>query len=178
MLIVIDDFLPEDSEALHTLQDDSLWQKHLPYSWIGTHDPAVNVWEQMCAHIWGSAAKFGAVPEKFDGVEYWTGIMDAKGTRKELPWHYDKDEYLYAGGAGELKTPHIGSVYYAHKSIPDGGFLEIDREGDVERIQPKPNRLIIFDSAVVHRVVPITSGLRRTFATNVLINKPSEENFK
>lgn len=178
MLIVIDNFLPEDSEALHTIQDDSLWKKPLPYSWIGTHSPAENVWEQMCAHIWGSVSAYGVLPEQFDGVEYWTQTMNARGKKRDLPWHYDKDEHLYAGGDGELKTPHIGSVYYAHKSIPDGGFLEIDREGDVERIQPQPNRLIIFDSATVHRVVPITSGLRRTFATNVWVTKPSEENFK
>ena len=178
MLIVIDNFLPEDSVALVTMQDDALWKKPLPYSWIGKDEPATDVWQQMCAHIWGSATPLGAVPAEFGGVEYWSGILEAGGKKKDLPWHYDKDEHLYSGGTGELKTPFIGSVYYAHKEIPDGGFLEINREGDIERIQPKPNRLIIFDSATVHQVVPVTSGIRRTFATNIWIDKPSEENFR
>ena len=156
-MIIIDDFLPKDSLALQTITDDSLWETCLPYKWI---------------------SKFGILPDKFAGVEYWSNAMALGGSKTDLPWHYDKDEQLYNGGKGELKTPFIGSVYYAHKEIPDGGFLEIDREGDVERIQPVPNRLIIFDSATVHRVVPITSGLRRTFATNVWIDKPKEENFK
>jgi len=177
MLIVIDNFLPEDSVALETIQSDALWKKTLPYSWLGKDDPAQNVWQQMCAHIWGSVAPLGATPSDFAGVEYWTGILKARGKKKDLPWHYDKDEHLFSS-TKDLKTPFIGSVYYAHKEIPDGGFLEIDREGDVERIQPQPNRLIIFDSATVHRVVPITSGTRRTFATNIWIDKPNEENFR
>lgn len=178
MLIVIDNFLPEDSLALETIQDNALWKKPLPYSWLGKDDVANDVWQQMCAHIWGSVANLGAVPADFAGVEYWSGILKARGKEKDLPWHYDKDEHLFDDGEGELKTPFIGSVYYAHKEIPDGGFLEIDREGDLERIQPQPNRLVIFDSASVHRVVPITSGHRRTFATNIWIDKPSEENFR
>jgi len=51
MLIVIDNFLPEDSVALETIQSDALWKKPLPYSWLGKDDPAQNVWQQMCAHI-------------------------------------------------------------------------------------------------------------------------------
>jgi hypothetical protein len=177
-MIIIDDFLPKDSLALETITDDSLWQESLPYSWLGSEEAAKDVWQQMSVHIWGEISKFGIMPEKFDGVEYWSNAMVTGGAKEDLPWHYDKDEQLYDGGNGELRTPYIGSVYYAHKEIPDGGFLEIDREGDAERIQPVPNRLIIFDSAKVHRVVPITSGLRRTFATNVWIEKPREENFK
>jgi|TARA_R110000744_G_scaffold86535_7_gene169089 hypothetical protein len=177
-MIIIDDFLPKDSLALQTITDDSLWETCLPYKWIGTEEAASDVWQQMSVHIWGEISKFGILPDKFAGVEYWSNAMALGGSKTDLPWHYDKDEQLYNGGKGELKTPFIGSVYYAHKEIPDGGFLEIDREGDVERIQPVPNRLIIFDSATVHRVVPITSGLRRTFATNVWIDKPKEENFK
>lgn len=181
-MIIIDDFLPKDSLALETITDDSLWQNHLGYKWIGRDDPAKDVWQQMAVHIWGEVSKFGILPDKFDGVEYWTNPIVFGSAKEDLPWHYDKDEYLYnfanGGETKELKTPYIGSVYYAHKEIPDGGFLEIDHEGDFERIQPVPNRLIIFDSAKYHRVVPITSGLRRTFATNVWIDKPREENFR
>ena len=178
-MIIIDDFLPKDSLALQTITDDSLWEDRVGYKWLDKDGSATDVWQQMAVHIWGEISKFGNLPTDFAGVEYWSNTM-VEGGMTDLPWHYDKDEHMFKkkGKAHKLNTPHIGSVYYAHTEIPDGGFLEIDRYGDVERIQPVPNRLIIFDSSTVHRVVPITSGLRRTFATNLWIDKPNEANFK
>jgi len=46
-----------------------------------------------------------------------------------------------------------------------------------ERIKPVPNRLVIFNSGDIHRVTRVTKGLRRCFATNVWVDKPSNENF-
>lgn len=174
-MIIIDDFLSKDSTLFKAITADSLWESSLPYKFMSMDTYSNDVWQKMVKHIWAETSKFGILPDYCAGIEYWSGIIHMNGNT-DLPWHYDKDEHLHHT-TGTIKTPYIGSVYYAHSEIPDGGFLEIDRGGDIERIQPVPNRLIIFDSGTVHRVVPITSGLRRTLATNLWVEKPSDENY-
>jgi hypothetical protein len=179
-MLVIDNFLHEDDPLLFDIQHDRYWVNTLPYNFMDKDAEPKNIWEQMVNRIWDTVSSYGVLPLEYDGVEYWNNIMSIPGSRQDLPWHFDKDEYLYNGGIGELRTPYVGSVYYAHKQMPTEGYLEIQRgegEGDVERLEPMPNRLIIFDSGTIHRVTHITSGLRRCFATNIWINKPSEENF-
>ena len=180
-MIIIDNFI-KDPRLLAEIQSDSNWQGALPYSWFDScGSPPSNVWERVTAMIWSTVGKdFGEVPDSFDGVEYWSNIMSVGGRQQDLPWHFDKDE-AHCAVTGELISPYVGSVYYAHTGLPDEGYLEMrrgDGEGDVERIQPVSNRLVIFDSAKVHRVTPVTGGMRRCFATNIWITKPSEENFR
>ena len=180
MLLVIDNFLDQEDNLLYDIQHDRYWLESLPYKFMDKDsDNRVDVWQKMATKIWSHVSRYGVLPEEYAGVEYWNNIMSIPGNRQDLPWHFDKDEHLY-NTAGELKTPYIGSVYYAHKFLPSEGYLEIKRGEnmcDVERIQPVPNRLVIFDSGTVHRVTHITSGMRRCFATNIWIDKPCEENF-
>lgn len=179
-MLVIDNFLDEGDPLLSEMRNDMHWQSALCYSFIDRETEAVSHWQKMVRRIWSIVSSIEDVPEDYAGVEYWSNIMSMDGPRQDLPWHFDKDEHLFSKGDGKLVRPYIGSVYYAHTEIPEEGYLEIRRgnnENDVERIQPVPNRLIIFDSGTVHRVTPITSGIRRCFATNVWINKPCEENF-
>jgi hypothetical protein len=173
-MIIIDNFLPQ-GEFLESITDESRWEKSLPYSWKDndTRVHSKNIWEDLATIVWRDVAK---IDVKYDGFEYWTNPLTAGG-RDDLPWHYDKDELHYEK-TGEVVTPYRGMVYYAHKELPTGGYLEVERpNGEVERIEPQPNRLIVFDPSIIHRVLPITSGVRRTFACNCWVNKPLEENF-
>ena len=44
--------------------------------------------------------------------------------------------------------------------------------GEVERIQPKPNRFVIFDSATPHAVSVINEGYRSSLVSVALDEKP------
>jgi hypothetical protein len=172
-MIVIDDFLPEGKFKADLCNADR-WQKSLPYSWYSSGDKTKNIWEDFAHYIWTEVFKT-AEDIKPDGFEYWTNNVPQNGMN-DLPWHYDKDEHLF-DTTRKVLTPHRGIVYYCHSELPDGGYLEIKREGDVERLQPVPNRLIIFDPSISHRVTEVKSGNRWTFASNLWIDKPMSENF-
>lgn len=170
-MIVFDNLLP-DGDLKERVREDMLWQKSHPYSWKDFGAEPKHVFEEFADFVW---ERFKPAV-KYDGYEYWTQSLNSATERKDVGWHNDKDEHLFFN-KGILKTPYIGFVYYAHRTIPDGGFLEINREGDVERIQPVPNRLVIFDSGTEHRVVDITSDVRRSLVSNIWVERSSEENF-
>ena len=63
----------------------------------------------------------------------------------------------------------MGTIFYP-KNIPfKGGYLEIEHpDGELERIQAKYNRLIIFPAGeLLHRVTPVTEGTRYAIAINL-----------
>jgi hypothetical protein len=171
-MIIIDDFLSE-GEFKDLMTADEHWQNSLRYSWHeGKATEESNHWVQFAYYVWNVTFK---PPYEYDGFEYWSNALVA-GDRNDLPWHFDKDEHLWST-TNKVLSPTHGLVYYCHKKMPKGGYLEIERGGEMERIQPVPNRLIIFDPSIKHRVTPIHDGVRRTFASNVWMKKPSEENF-
>jgi predicted 2-oxoglutarate/Fe(II)-dependent dioxygenase YbiX len=89
--------------------------------------------------------------------------------------HLDKDEAWYKE-SGELRTPVVGTVYYPWEHDIDGGYLEVfSKEGqEPERIEAKPNRLIIFPAGQQpHRVTQVTRGTRYAIAINLWDTLPS-----
>lgn len=180
MLLVIDNFLKSDDPMLSAIQSDHLWEyNRAKFTFMESHQPAGNIWERMAKKIWESVSPHGVLPPQYAGIEYWANEYSMEGDRQHLGWHSDKDEHLF-DTTRITKSPYVGSVYYCHRTLPADSYLEIRRgEGDnnIERVQPVPNRLVIFNSSVQHCVTPITAGLRRGFATNIWIDKPSEENF-
>ena len=70
---------------------------------------------------------------------------------------------------GELILPLIGTVYYPMSTEFEGGYLEIERaNGEVERIEPKFNRLVVFDAGgAKHRVTQVSNGVRYAIAINL-----------
>lgn len=173
-MIILDNFLP-DGPLKGQLFEDFNWNKSQPYRWLDSNRNPSSIWEMLAHEVWNGIFKQTETVEAA-GFEYWTNSLDASG-RNDLDWHYDKDEHLWAT-TDQVVSPYKGMVYYAHREIPVGGFLEIDRgNGEVERIEPVPNRLIIFDPSIRHRVTKIESGVRRTFASNLWLTKPMSENF-
>lgn len=184
MLIVIDNFLDTSSCLYKKITHDDSWNVPvIDYGWLDRGATPTDRWSALADKIWRFASEL--LPSDFEGTEYWGQELGQDVSLNQMGWHQDKDQYLYdSTGGEEVVHPEIGSIYYAHKTPIAEGFLEIQREsenvwdvGGMERIQPIPNRLIIFDSSVFHRVSPVLSGVRRHFATNIWKKKPTEENF-
>jgi hypothetical protein len=175
-MIIIDSFL-KDGEFKKDLMSEFRWEKSVPYSWydFNYNKETSNIWEDFASHVWGNIYN---PKEQIDpaGFEYWTNNVPQNG-RNNLDWHYDKDEHLWST-SNILTHPYVGFVYYCHDIMPVGGFLEIQKSnGECERLEPVPNRLIIFDPSENHRVIKVDLGNRWTFASNLWIDRPMMENF-
>ena len=152
-MIIIDDFI-QDKDLLKEIQtDDTFFGPNGNFMWW-------NGW-------WN---KLNSPTQSYDvvGFEYWTGVYGEDQAAKDLGGHYDKDEEQFKR-TGEIIRPVVGTVYYPIDVDFEGGMLEIEQEnGDVERVQAKYNRLIIFDAGNrVHRVTPVTKGTRYAIAINL-----------
>lgn len=174
-MIIIDNFL--EGSLLEEIRQDHLWNGNLSSKWIDKNSPAVDTYTKVGNYIWYDkiVADYYHV-----GYEYWTQVI----SNRSLDRHYDKDEYLYETQK-IIKNPIVGSIYYAHEDpIPGeeepviGGYLEIlDSRGEIERIKPVSNRLIIFDTKLLHGVTEATGTTRRSLLTNIWETKPLDGNF-
>ena len=182
MLIVIDNFLDTESDTYKKVTSEESWGdgkkfagiSNKAFGWMNKDETPSNTFEEVSVKIWEYAKNY--MPVEYDGMEYWYNQLDEG---QSLPAHQDKDEALLQK-TGELVHPFIGAVYYCHKELPTGGFLQIERgrSRELERIQPVPNRLVVFDSSNYHSVSEIRHGCRRHLATNIWVKKPDEDNFK
>ena len=138
MLIVIDNFLDTESDTYKKVTSEESWGNNKSSSWMNKDGTPSNAFEEVGVKIWEYAKNY--MPVEYDGMEYWYNQLD---TGQSLPAHQDKDEALQQK-TGELVHPFIGAVYYCHKELPTGGFLQIERgrSRELERIQPVPNRLV------------------------------------
>lgn len=120
-----------------------------------------NVWEETVRKIW---EPLKVDQEKTHGFEFWINVLPTGGF---LNWHQDKDE-MEANDTGKVITPKKGTLYYPVPHVVSGGYLEVQNEQhEIERIAPAFNRLIIFDSSLLHRVSPVYHGPRFVFITNL-----------
>lgn len=168
-MIVVDNYI-SDSYLLKEITDDTNWEHSIDFNWKNKQDNSKNIFETIADKIW-----FDYTPDIiYEGYEYWTHSLTKDSYT--VDWHKDKDEHKYKT-KGILSHPFRGCIYYAHTELPQGGYLEIMRDNEIERIQPVPNRLIIFDPSKSHRVSSVTEGKRRSLISNIWITKSSEENF-
>lgn len=168
-MIVVDNYI-SDSFLLREITNEIYWTESKKFTWKNKKSNSQNIFETIADKIW-----FDYTPKvNYEGYEYWTHSLNEN--KYTVDWHKDKDEYLYKT-TSELSHPYCGCIYYAHTSLPEGGYLEIMRGNEIERLQPVPNRLIIFDPSETHRVSGVNKGNRRSLISNIWINKSSEENF-
>lgn len=172
-MIIFDDFLP--ASTLKTeLVNDKWWEQHkngLPITWKYKNTSIHTPIEHLCDLVW---TKVAGIKTILCGWEYWGHNLDAQNTT-ELSFHYDNDikelvpveeeEERMLNGTAE--HAYKGFIYYCHTELPEGGYLELEhKDKQVERIQPVPNRLIIFDTSLKHRVTAVTAGVRRSIISN------------
>lgn len=113
------------------------------------------------------------------GFEYWSRVINSGGF---LEWHQDTGEYYYFSDNYWISEQSL--LYYPKVSADcKGGFLEIapykNRNGledsqksarcidnnEIERIKAVENRMVLIDSAQLHRVSTIYQGTRYNLAT-------------
>jgi len=179
-MIIFDDFLP-DSELRQKLMADDFWDGYdngFCIEWFKKGSEVKNIIHELCRIVWTDV--FPA-QESIDGWEYWGHHLIANGKNEDLDFHYDTDlnyqvspdEEKMMFEQGKIKAATTGLVYYAHQSMPKGGYLEIKRDNnELERIEPVPNRLIVFNPSKQHRVTKVTDGVRRSIVSNLWAKKP------
>ena len=174
-MIVIDDFI-KDQDLLNRLkQDNTFWDDKGYYWWNGWwNTPTNTLKKELIEYIWGENSPYPSV--SVSGFEYWTGVYSQDEDRDELPFHFDKDEYIW-DTEKRIVSPVIGTVFYPWENDIDGGYLEIyphGQDGEPERLEPKYNRLVIFPAGQhPHRVTKVTRGTRRAIAINLWDTEPS-----
>ena len=179
VLVVIDNFLDTNGDVYKKVTSEEAWadwdKTETDTYWMDREETPPNIFAEVGAKIWEYASNY--TPVDYDGIEYWYK-QTSPDARKDLARHKDKDEAVWIK-TGRYEHPFIGSIYYCHKEVPTGGFLQIERgmSRELERIQPVPNRLILFDSSNWHSVSEVRHGTRRHLATNIWIKKPDSVNF-
>tara|TARA_R110001592_G_scaffold70309_1_gene215531 strand:+ start:981 stop:1529 length:549 start_codon:yes stop_codon:yes gene_type:complete len=172
-MILIDNFIT-DSLLLEEIEldkdffgpnGDFMW-------WDGWWNSKANTpKKRLIEYIW----RYNSPDKAYDisGFEYWTGVYGLDGSNKNLGNHFDKDE-LHFKNTGEIVKPIVGTIFYPKYTQFDGGYLEIESENKIDRIQPKSNRLVIFDAGNdLHRVTEVTNGTRYAIAINLWKSIPS-----
>ena len=166
-MIIIDDFIQDPNLLKRIDEDETFFGPNGNFMWWdGWWDsPSNTIKKELIEYIW----RWNDPTQGYNisGFEYWTGVYGPSKPNKDLGTHYDKDELLYKE-TGELVTPVIGTVFYPKNVGFEGGYLEIESGGEIERIKAKYNRLIIFPAGEYpHRVTHVTSGTRYAIAINL-----------
>jgi len=180
-MIIIDDFVKDSNLLTRIEHDDTFFGENGNFMWWDGwwNTEAHTLKQELIEYVWKYRSpwdhpRYQSI-NNLMGFEYWTGVYGDDKPNKNLGWHFDKDEkhWLNTGGndGGEVISPIIGTIYYPKKSEFTGGYLEIQSAGDdgpAEVIEPKFNRLIIFDAGKhKHRVTEVKSGLRYAIAINL-----------
>tara|TARA_B110000261_G_C13055817_1_gene346108 strand:+ start:920 stop:1480 length:561 start_codon:yes stop_codon:yes gene_type:complete len=167
-MVILDNFITDQSLLDRIDNDDNFFGPNGNFMWWDGwwNSKTQSLKHELIEYIWKHNPPVG--PFDIEGFEYWTGVYGPSKPNKSLGTHYDKDELHYKR-TGEIIRPVIGTVFYP-KNVPfKGGYLEIEHDGgEMERIQAKYNRLIIFQAGEdLHRVTHVTEGTRYAIAINL-----------
>jgi len=161
-LILIDDFLNDDEWDI--FNSEVVWGEKISNNFVPVDELGMRglFVEEIVLKIWNTFSLDHK--DNMQYYEYWTNFLSPD---EPLDWHIDKDEVMYEESQ-QLSKPAYGAVLYPDHKV-SGGFLEIEHsKGEVERIAPMPNRLVLFHAGdKYHRVSPIHYGQRMTLATNL-----------
>lgn len=186
-MIIYDNFI-QDPVLLQKLQNDASFWKDGYHWWNGWwNEDATTVRHELINYIWRDHCMLNEGLQ-IQGFEHWVGVykegdnqvVENFGSNYHLKHHFDKDEDLW-NSTGEVKSPIIGTVFYPDPEVDniEGGMLQIWDTYDVnpsspyELIQPKFNRLIIFDAGKLHAVQEVTKGIRKAIAINLWTEAPT-----
>jgi len=191
---VIDNFV-KDPQLLKQLQNlsNDFWTPG--WYWWQNGSPSITLRHKLIDYIW-LQGRVKEVPANFKGFEHWVGIYDSNNQlstmeKKEqgedtysLNHHFDKDEWLWKNKK-ILSKPNLGCVYYPPVGEQcQGGELiiydteETDLGAPSTPVEPKHNRLVVFNPGQYHAVQEVTAGVRYAIAINVWENALSPGQLK
>lgn len=165
--MIIEDNFVKNIGVLSELRAEAYIMQKRDTFWKDLKEEPVNTVERVCQVVFSRFCN----SDEFAGFEYWVNHL-SPDDGDDLDWHVDKDEHLYEK-EDKIIHPDMGMVLYLHEAEPKGGYLEINK---IERLRAVPNRIIVFDPSVIHRVTP-TKAPRITLAANLWRKAPSKENF-
>ena len=179
-MIVIDNFLT-DPKAVQAINYSKFWEDQSYYwnefKWKqpNTEADANSIGAYIVERMMQDEALLDAYPfYSVVGFEYWPTVLlpgmdlesEEDGTYS-LNIHTDFDLARYKT-TGEVKHPSFGCVMYFGNEDVEGGELRVwEYDSDIyESIEPKNNRLVVFDSHKPHGVTEVTKGIRKSIAIN------------
>ena len=154
-MIVVDDYF-QDQELLTSFAASDEFQAGASRWWAGWQSsPARTLRQQLIAEIFGPRCPFQKMDqlvEQAAGFEHWVGQFSGDSEQNyQLNAHRDES---YFKQTGQDKYPLIGAIYYPVQHEITGGYLQIynadNEDGPFELIQPRFNRLVIFDVSILH----------------------------
>lgn len=172
-MLICDGFLT-DRKLLQDLHNIDMWKRVPAYNWWDGwwRSAPSNPLEQTIQRIWQDQIS----EDEVAGFEYWFNALTENRT---LDWHRDCDEALRRR-EGRYVCPVLGNVYYVIVRDVVGGFLELSNltaideveAGELERIKPVENRLVIFNPSHFHRVSRLVHGKRLALQVSLWPEKP------
>ena len=122
-------------------------------------------WKITSAELWTEilidrASDYFSIDNIY-GYETWTHKNTRPGSDHHNEWHYDKDEVRWERNH-RLSVPMFTIVFYLKVDNLNGGKIKL--ENGIE-IQPRENRMIIFEKRIKHRVEEFT-GERHSIIIN------------
>jgi hypothetical protein len=166
-MFYVDSFI-RDENLLKEIQNEDLWKRFAPpnYNWWNgwwVSNPR-NIFEYIIENVW----KQYGFEKNVAGFEYWSNLYPPG---IGLEWHHDKDE-AEARFNNKIVKPIIGMIYWVKIEDLKGGNLEVKWRGKTHTVEPKSNRLVLFNTGEPHRVTKVISGHRRAFLCNPWKSKP------
>ncbi len=161
-MIIIDDFIKDEKILKHFSYKetwDALDIEEEFTTWNGLDFIEDSI---LGDFIWEVKNKFWG-DKTWSIFEYWINRTDS---RFIVDWHVDKNEAL--AEEGDIVSPQIGAVWYGYPHEIVGGYLEISTDpGQLQRIKPVYNRIVVFDVTEYHRVSPVLNGTRYGLQLNL-----------
>jgi len=182
-LIIVDDFL-QDERAFKAISSSPFWRDPA-YYWHFMSGLDNGIGSYLVSRILQLPNMMELFPfSKALGFEYWPTVLSADddiidigedGDLYSLDIHVDKDENL-ARATGEYVYPLFGAlVYFLDEEVEGGNLKYWKDEHTYKEVEPKNNRLIVFDSSKPHGVLAVKKGLRKSIAINFWENQPHLE---
>tara|TARA_R100001594_G_scaffold38696_2_gene70097 strand:+ start:6891 stop:7421 length:531 start_codon:yes stop_codon:yes gene_type:complete len=170
-MIVIDDYV-KDKTLLNKIKDNPVFLETGFMWWDGWGSSSSNTLKKhLIEYIWRNNPP--CLYENIKGFEYWCNTLKKD---QGLPVHFDKDEKVYQDH-NKIVSPLVGCIYYPFDNHIKGGYLEIYHKGknkEPERLMPKFNRLVVFDTgSCEHGVSTVDQGPRISIAINLWTKIPS-----
>tara|TARA_Y100001970_G_scaffold21616_3_gene24705 strand:+ start:678 stop:1343 length:666 start_codon:yes stop_codon:yes gene_type:complete len=185
-MLVTDNALPEDDrlKLINSLSFQTMIHKSDYNWWDGWWScPPRNQVEQTIYKLWSPHLDGH---NDGGGFEYWS--RECSDIHEGLAWHQDTDESFYYSDKYNIATASM--VYYPIVDNLLGGSFEVypydEREklldvrkylqyaNDIEKevIRAVQNRVVIYDSARVHRIGPMYRGYRKNLVASFWAVKP------
>ena len=181
-MIVIENYLAPDQ--LRAIRKDQYWQEPLAGRYViqdfwnlAADNLIFHHFAQEMFLMGGQRDPLlGRAVQIADGIEWWThkfpNTYPNGHQRKGLDWHFDKNEGLWESSR-ILEKPLAVAVLYIHEEedLEEMGKLEIkfgSHQQHIQEVDPKPNRCVIFDGTLEHRVTEGSNRApRKSLAANL-----------